>query len=270
MGRKRNPIIEAISDPTKSFMIFLVAGILINLLASGLSELFWKDFLGYVQKTWRLKNPIELRFWVVLVLFGLLIALIYAINIPQLSRSLWGKLRWVDIPFEAKVQPDPSPCLGLVVIMSLKSDSPAERAIRYHWNQGQEPHLLHCWIICTETSLPHAHTLHQQLIKEGTHEYLHLHYDRYPLPNPENIDAPLSLTVSDADANDPDSILKLVDGIYADAQRYGLEESDLIVDFTGGTKPLGVGVFLACTHPNRRLEYITQEPEPRVVEIKAG
>ena len=53
-----------------------------------------------------------------------------------------------------------------------------------------------------------------------------------------------------------------------DAQQLGLSEDDLIVDFTGGTKPMGVGAFLACSRPGRRLQYIASRDNPQLLEIK--
>jgi hypothetical protein len=46
-----------------------------------------------------------------------------------------------------------------------------------------------------------------------------------------------------------------------------LVELEVIVDFTGGTKPLSIGAFLACASPERRLKYLTQTKPPKIVEV---
>ena len=204
------------------------------------------------------------------VLLALILLIIYGTDLIQWMRAILVKLRLIEpeIPGQVKVVPLEAPCPGLVVIMSPKADSPAEHAIRYHWNHGQDPHVQHCWIICTEKSLPFAQALHQQMLKEGIGSQFAFHYGN--INNPQDPNQPLSLIVSDRETDDPDSVLQLVEAIYADAHRYGLSETDVIVDFTGGTKPMGVGACLACTRPSRRLEYITQTHPTRLIEIKVS
>jgi hypothetical protein len=94
------------------------------------------------------------------------------------------------------------------------------------------------------------------------------YYGEYTITDINDPQQDLTLNVDDDAAQDPDTILHLVNSIYAHADRLGLEEAELIVDFTGGTKPLGVGAFLACTSPGRRLEYIASRDNPQLLEIK--
>lgn len=58
--------------------------------------------------------------------------------------------------------------------------------------------------------------------------------------------------------------------LYTDEQNnYGLEKSDIIADFTGGTKSMTVGVVLAGATRSRRLQYISQLSEEHpLMEIK--
>ena len=153
--------------------------------------------------------------------------------------------------------------------MSPKSDSPAEAAIRHHWNQGQSPCLEHCWVICTDASLPYALEMKQHLLSDGLDEHrVHLYYGQYELEDPNH--PGLTLTVDDGAANDPNVILSLIHAIYADAQTKGLDESDIFVDFTGGTKPMSVGTVLACADPSCHLEYLTQTNPPELVEVQVS
>lgn len=169
------------------------------------------------------------------------------------------------------------PCEGLVVIMSAgldrttgqpKTNTPAEKAIREHL-QLPNSKLQHCWIITTDSSLQNARYLKDRLSADESTQHLRLYYDQ-PITNPDDVDNNLHLKISNTQAKDPDETLKLVNGIYLDAQGHGLDESDLIVDITGGMKPQSTGAFLAASRPDRRIEYLTQENPSQVIEIKVN
>lgn len=268
---RRNPILEAVTDPGKNFLAFFFIGLMLfNVFSDGISIVFWSTFGGWLQRQLGLRDQAMLQAWILLALALLILLVIYATNITGAVRSLLRRLRLIDaiVPDDARVVPLTDTCRGLVAIMSLSDDSPAEVAIRHHWNAGQLPHLEHCWLITTPSSIDYARRLHQRLIEQGMGERMAFYYGDYAIATTHDNQASQTLNVSDEAANDPDVILHLVNSIYAHAQRLGLEESDLIVDFTGGTKPLGVGAFLACTSPGRRLEYIASRDDQRLLEIK--
>jgi hypothetical protein len=66
------------------------------------------------------------------------------------------------------------------------------------------------------------------------------------------------LSVTIVPLNDPWDLLTsrdVVEGIYR--ERLGvLTEPDVIADFTGGTKPMTVGMIFACMSPSRTMEYV--------------
>lgn len=69
--------------------------------------------------------------------------------------------------------------------------------------------------------------------------------------------------VSPADAQDT---YEVVNRIYrVEAHRLGLDDSDVIVDFTGGTKPMSVGMIMACLPGERSLEYVAYDPETKTM-----
>jgi hypothetical protein len=100
--------------------------------------------------------------------------------------------------------------------------------------------------------------------------------DRIPVhlhENPEAVMPPtwqvgLSLQVrivliADCWRDDPNHIREQVNRIYEQAQaQLGLAASDLIADYTGGTKSMTVGVVLACTDPERHLQYLVSHYGP--------
>ncbi|MBW4652553.1 MAG: hypothetical protein KME20_05850 [Kaiparowitsia implicata GSE-PSE-MK54-09C] len=275
-----NPFLDAITDPAKNFLAFFAVSVLFfNVFAAGLSTLFWDNLGGWLQTVTGIQNVVLLRVGILLGLAALLLLAIYATNLTDSVRRLLTKLRLVDavVPQDARVVPLTDTCAGLIAIMSLSDNSPAEVALRHHWNRGDRPSgpvfdhrhgLRYCWLITTPDSLGYARNLHQRLIDEGIAEQINLFYGDYTLPDAANPQQPLTLNLSSAEANDPDAVLHRVNSIYIHAQRLGLREDDVIVDFTGGTKPLGVGAFLACTRPGRRLQYIAGRESPELLEIK--
>lgn len=266
-----NPFLTAITDPAKNFLAFFAVSVLFfNVFAAGLSTLFWDNLGGWLQTVTGLQNEVLLRGGILLGLTALLLLAIYATSLTDGVRRLLTKLRLVNtiIPQDATVVPLTETCAGLVAIMSLSDNSPAEVALRHHWNSGQASHLRYGWLVTTPDSLGYARKLHQRLIDEGIAEQITLFYGDYTLPDAADPHSQLTLNLSAAEANDPDAVLHLVNSIYIHAQRLGLSENDVIVDFTGGTKPLGVGAFLACTRPGRRLEYIAGREQPELLEIK--
>jgi hypothetical protein len=63
------------------------------------------------------------------------------------------------------------------------------------------------------------------------------------------------LSVEDAD--NPESVHRLVDEIYKEAtEKNSLTEEEVIADYTGGTKSMTSGMVLACTSPRRPLQFM--------------
>ena len=273
---RRNPILEAITDPGKNFIAFFFIGVLLfNIFSDGISSLFWTTFGGWLQRRVGIQDQAVLQTWILLGLALLILLTIYFTNLAAAVRSLMRRLHLIDtaIPEDARVRPLTETCRGLVAIMSVSDDPPAEFAIRHHWNGGEHPCLEHCWLITTTSSLDYARKLHQRLISdptlvnEGMAERVDFHFGDCSIPDIPQAGQSLSLTVEDETAQDPDAILHLVNNIYAHAEHLGLQENEVIVDFTGGTKPLGIGAVLACTSPERRLEYIAGRDNPQLLEI---
>ena len=270
MPIKRNAIVEAVTNPAKNFLAtFLVSTILFNIISDGLSQLFWGNFSDWLQTQLGITSKSQLQGYVLLLLILLVLLFIYATNLVQGLRSLLSKWHIIatEIPDRAAVKDLQRIAPGLIVLMSAKHASPAEAAIRYHWNSGQTPHLQHCWVICTDSSLDYAREMKQRLLEDDIDEnQLQLYYGSYELKNPDPTG--LTLTLSDRAADDPDTVLHLVNAIFEDARSKGLEEADVLVDFTGGTKPMSAGAVLACTAPTRHLEYLTQTNPPHLVEVQ--
>lgn len=265
---RRNQILKILNDPTKNFLaFFFFTVILLNLLSNGISDFFWENLSPLIQKYLNIKHPVIFQLVALGGLLGITWLIIYFTSLAEwvrqkLARS--GLLGSVE-PERVYVHELTECYRGLVVIMSTRDDSPAEIAIRHHWHNGIAPGLEHCWIICTDESVEFARRLKQKLVQEGIGEQVMFYYGDFVLP-----DQGRSPTVSAAEIHNPDYVMNLVNGIYTHAESIGLAEEEMMVDFTGGTKPLGVGAFLACVNPERHAEYIALEGEaqtPTILEI---
>jgi hypothetical protein len=108
----------------------------------------------------------------------------------------------------------------------------------------------------------------KKLTDTGMTQTVEFHYGNYELEDPEHPEQKLNLLVPDDVVDDPNYIRKLVNCIYADAQHQGLEESQVIADYTGATKSMTVGIVLACTAPERQLQYVSQVTDPQMMQVK--
>jgi len=264
-------MVQILTDPTKNFLAWFVIGTLVfSIVSDGVTVIFWDVLEQQVYPNVPLTLPYGwFRAIVTTSLVALLLLLIYGTN---LSRRVQRSLVWLpfvnETPIEANVVPLEQTYPGLIVAMSPREDSPAERVIRYHWNQGQAPHLKHCWLICTEKSLPFAKRMMQRLTDEGITEKLEVHFGSYALADDDEAGAPLNLLIPDALVDDPHYVHQLVDAVYENAEAKGLSESEVIADYTGATKGMTAGILLACLSPDRPLQYISQIQFPQMMAVK--
>jgi len=262
--------IDSLAKPNKYPIIFFVFTLTLSIAANGLSSLIL-DTLG----TWlETKYGLSKIFWQIIVVSILSIILFLSIsNIKRIISNIFGDRSLIsEAPEELNAT-----FRGLIIFASLKVDSPAKIAIEHHW-KGSKGDLEHCWVICGGDK---ALVATKEIIKSLgiTEDEKIFHFDSdYTIPNPEDPKNPkknLSLILSPEDANDPNQIRKIVEAIYQDAKdKYDLYDSDIIADYTGGTKSMTAGLVLACASPDRRLQYILSDyiddkpVNPKVMEIK--
>jgi hypothetical protein len=127
---------------------------------------------------------------------------------------------------------------GLIVLASPGPGiSSAETAIRYHLATES---LEHCWLVTGGTgSEQSAAGLIQKLVSEGV---------------PMKRFHPTALAASEAD--NPHAVYRGINRIYEEAKQVGLEEEEIIGDYTGGTKSMTAGMVLACVSPRRHLQFM--------------
>jgi len=74
------------------------------------------------------------------------------------------------------------------------------------------------------------------------------------------------------DINDPSKSFSVIDDIFNfEIQKYGLKDSDIVCDVTGGTKTMSIGMALACMLGKRRMIYFAKDAskDDLIVEIDA-
>ena len=276
--KQRNKIVEWVTDPTKNFLTsFVVGTLLFTVISDGISALFWENFSPWLQGQLGIDDRTRFQQIFVAILIAIVLVFIYA---TPLSRWLKRRLfKAFDLDRPPAVQTHANPLAdtfpGLIAVMSPKNpkypdvESPAERAIEHHWNCGNG-HLTHCWLICTSKTQDAARELEKKLVDRGMSQTCNLHYgDDYKIDDLENPGNPIGLCIPDDCINDPIYVRDLIDRIYADAQiRYGLDELEIIADFTGGPKSISAGMILACATTARRLQYISQLGQRELMEIK--
>jgi hypothetical protein len=129
---------------------------------------------------------------------------------------------------------------GLILLVS--NEPSARKAIE--WHRGE---LRFCWMFCSDQpqSSGIAGRLKDELIRQGMDARILLINDVY----------------------DPLEYKDQVERIYAELPS-GLEESDLILDYTGMTACASVGTVLACLHENRRIQYTPAQFDPSLKALQ--
>lgn len=169
--------------------------------------------------------------------------------------ALWQGQRIVSVTTHFKpgglAQPDGK--RGLIILVS--NADHALHAIRYHYvTKGT---LRYVWLIPSNDA-------ENERFGKGTGETTKMIKARCDaLPGEDtNQDAtgrPLDVFVlsQGVSAGDAQDTYDLVNRVYrVDADRLRLEPNDVIADFTGGTKPMSVGMIMACLPTDRSLEYV--------------
>lgn len=152
----------------------------------------------------------------------------------QRSAYALSRLGWSDRQF-----PQPHGKKGLVLLVS--NPLHAQFAIDYHRGKGT---LAAVWLIASNDKQA------EQFGKgtEGAAEALRAYCDV------RHIRAEVVTAVAAGDAQETfDAVNRIYRSLGA---REGLVPAEIVSDFTGGTKPMAVGMIMACLPADRELEYV--------------
>ena len=160
-----------------------------------------------------------LGWMVIAVLAVATLAFVYAYAASESRRRTRGLGPVVD-------RPNPPQGRGLIFLFS-REDTLRE-AIFYH-----RPALSHCWLVVTPEM--------QERAAGVVGHYPALSFTLHPL----------------ADRYDSQGCYQIVADIYRDeALRRGFAPREVIADITGGTKPMTLGMIVACLEGGHAIEYV--------------
>lgn len=168
---------------------------------------------------------------IVIVLGALLIVgIVTLVFVARLRRQAATTLSFV--PTEQRADP----CPGLVLLLSPGPGTSEEVAIRHHLQRNT---LRQCWLIVSEQAQTKAAQLQFDLNEQNVHAHI----------------------VALADETQARLSYAAVKGALEVAQT-ALPGQPVIVDITGGTKPMTAGAVLACLDTGAPLEYIVSLRHP--------
>ncbi len=213
--------------------LVLVVGLSVSVLGDGITNAII---------AWREEESLVSSFW----LIGLSLT---SILIMLLTTDLLGRMRnfilanrnqkIITPNFEGEVKRRKA----LIVLVSHRPNPPAKNAVEHHaWNMipGHPPVLEHCWLIAGPgegefSSFANATRLQSFL------EARKIHTEVYSLNNLMDIEESYRLTKK---------------AIQEAFSHYNVELEEIIVDYTGGTKPMTVGMVLAAVEFGVDLQYM--------------
>jgi hypothetical protein len=261
-----NPFKRALFDPGRNLFLFIaIALIVLPFIANGIFDLVWNMGADSIKQLLGIKDKSTVQIFILVLLVSIVILLIYFTDFVSLVGRYLSRASNRQGAAIASIKPVQRDYVGLIAFMSPKVNSPAEHAIRFHWDEGKNQNFKYCWLICTEKSVAAAEDAIARLAQEGCLMATKIFFGDYKIQHEREPE--VCLTVPEEFVDDPNYIQKLIQYIYLDAQAKGISESKIIADYTGGTKSMTAGMVIACASPQRHLEYITQSEQIPIMEV---
>lgn len=211
-------------------------------LAVGLSVSVLGDGLTNAIVAWRENETLGPSLWLIGLSLGCLVLMLLTTNLLGQMRNfvLANRRQKLLTPnFEGEVRRRKA----LIVLVSTRENPPAQFAVAHHaWDMvpGMKPALKHCWLIAGPG--------------EGEHS---------SLDNARQLKAKLKASKIDADILDIQNLMDIEEaylvtkGAIQEAfTQYNFPLEEIIADYTGGTKPMTVGMLLAATEFGIDLQYM--------------
>ncbi len=133
--QRKNPLLEAIADPSKNFLAFILIGIFgLGIVSSGISNLLLETLGTWIQSSLGI-NKVVFQLGGIGIIGVAILCAVYFTNLTRRMRSLLGR-EAIEI---ANVVPLSETCFGLITIASLAQPgqlTPAEIALKHHWRNG--------------------------------------------------------------------------------------------------------------------------------------
>ncbi len=149
---------------------------------------------------------------------------------------LWHLRRPLSVHLSHTLIDNARPCRGLVVLVSPGPGSEsAKAAVRYH-----AASLKHVWLVHSDRSRSAATEVVEEISQEGV----------YGGPFE-------TIPISDSQFESYPEVVRerIEDGVFQRLPE-GVEESDVVIDVTGGRKATTAGAFLVALRPGRRMQIV--------------
>lgn len=224
-------------------LLFVAGAILLELVSSAVYDLV-REGTG---------SPLAV---LVLLIGSFCLFLVVAVLFTLIARRLKPKLA-LSVPGTPVPRRE-----GLIALVSYGrlSDIPATAAIQYHLGgtdgRAVGP-LCHCWLIATKPPDQEARQATNGVGSGLGETPQSSARNAVDLRERYKQDLKTIEVITIADADDPEETFVAVEEAYRRARKHhGLHSSQIIADFTGGTKSMTAGMVLGCTGPDRHLEYM--------------
>lgn len=145
------------------------------------------------------------------------------------------------------------PALVALVSMGKLSTIPALAAIKFHYRGSQDSHeqpvLRYCWLLASPKP-------DKEPEQRGEGEPFQSSWKNAQDLRAQYESLGLDVRIRTVEAEDPQCVFEKVEEIYREIKALGLRPSEVIADFTGGTKIMTAGMVLACTPADRDVQYM--------------
>ena len=257
--KKGSRFLENVNDPGQSWVMYFFVGVLgLGVLGNGVANLLLEDLAEWIAGLvdW---PKVIIQLGLLLLIASLILYGIYRTSRNERLQALLS----ARVQSQTNVVPLVDTYCGLITIASKSAAdkrTPAEEAIHFHWKQGKG-NLRYCWVICTQDALPDNLKRLSAIATTSIHSAT-------PITLLDDPDTPLQplkdvgkvvqiqiVCIDWPSAQDPNFVKHLVDRIYQKASVLSIKPRDIIADYTGGIKSTSAGVILACSTPERQLQY---------------
>lgn len=260
-SKKGNRFLENIIDPSQGWLPYFLLGVLgLGVLGEGVASLLLDDLAKWVSDLTKIPQ---------LFIQIALLALIAAVILAGVYLSNWDEkvqtLLSAQVKSQTNIVPLQETYWGLIAIASLPREdtlTAAEEAFHFHWRAGRGK-LRYCWLICTQKVTDVTLERFKKIVAASLNTPVPISVLETPSESlkPDWEAGPkVQVQIYQIDWNssqDPNQIKQLIDRIYKQVDLLSHEPRQLIADYTGGTKSMTAGVVLACSSPERHLQYIT-------------
>ena len=229
MARRRTALLSPVLTPSISPWLFVAGIILFAVLGNAVYDLV---------ENW-LQTPLAILLFSVVVL-GLLLLLFQAAR------------RFLRPTLDANLNTHPRQGLVVLVSQGKLEETPALAAIRYHYrgekDERPSPTLRHCWLVTSPQESPRPGatppTPGFQTAWENANALKAMYVGQ------------IDMHLVEVDPNNAEDVYEKVAMSLRAAERLRLPRSEVTADYTGGMKPMSVGMALAAATLGFGLEYM--------------